>query len=61
MLNLVSPKRLDRWNRESTMHSDRVPTNSSLKPSKLKIYFATHDGSAVYGAEALKEKRTRYD
>ena len=35
-------------------------TNSSLKPSKLKIHFAVHDVSAVYDTEALKEKRTLY-
>ena len=39
---------------------DQVLTNSSL-PSKLKIHFATHGASAVYGTEALKEKRIRYD
>ena len=32
-----------------------------LKPSKLKIHFATHGGSAAYGVEALKTKRARYD
>ena len=40
---------------------DQVLTNSSLKPSKLKIHFATHGGSAAYGIEALKTKRARYD
>ena len=40
---------------------DQVLTNSSLKPSKLKIHFATHGGSAAYGIEALKIKRARYD
>ena len=40
---------------------DQVHTNSSLKPSKLKIHFAMHGGSAVYSTEALKKKRTRYD
>ena len=37
---------------------DQVLTNSSFKPSKLKIHFATDGGSVVYGTEALKEKRT---
>ena len=40
---------------------DQILTNSSFKPSKLKIHFATHGGSAVCDTEALKEKRTRYD
>ena len=40
---------------------DQVLTNSSLKPSKLKIHFTTHGGSAGYGIEALKTKRVRYD
>ena len=40
---------------------DQVLTNSSLKPSKLKIHFATHGRSAAYGIEALKTKRARYD
>ena len=40
---------------------DQVLTNSSLKPSKLKILFAIHGGSAAYGIEALKTKRARYD
>ena len=35
---------------------NQVLTNSSLKPSKLKIHFATHGGSAAYGIEALKTK-----
>ena len=29
----------------------QVLTNLSLKPSKLKIHFATHGGSAAYGIE----------
>ena len=40
---------------------DQVLTNSSLKPSKLKIHFAKHGGSAAYGFEALNTKRARYD
>ena len=40
---------------------DGFLTNLSLKPSKLKIHFATHGGSAAYGIEALKTKRARYD
>ena len=40
---------------------DQVFTNSSLKLSELKIHFATHGGSPVYGIEALKTKRARYD
>ena len=40
---------------------DQILTNSSFKPSKLRIHFATHGGSAVCGTEPLKEKRTRYD
>ena len=40
---------------------NQVLTNSSLKPSKLKIHFATHGGSVAYGIEALKAKRARYD
>ena len=40
---------------------DQVLTNSSLKPSELKIHSATHCESAAYGIEALKTKRSRYD
>ena len=40
---------------------DQVLANSSLKPSKLKIHFVTHGGSAAYGVEALKTKRAHYD
>ena len=40
---------------------DQILTNSSLKPSKLKIHFATHGGLAAYGIEALKTKQARYD
>ena len=40
---------------------DQALTNSSLKPSKLKIHFATHSRSAAYGIKALKIKRARYD
>ena len=40
---------------------DQVLTNSSLKPSELKIHSATHCESAAYGIEALKTKRSRCD
>ena len=40
---------------------DQVLTNSSSRLSKLKIHFATRGGLAVYGIEALKEKRTSSD
>ena len=35
--------------KEQRILCDQVLTNSSLKLSKLKIHFATHGGSAVYG------------
>ena len=35
---------------------DQVLTNSSMKPSKLKIHFAKHGGSAAHGIEALNTK-----
>ena len=40
---------------------NQVLTKLSLKPSKLKINFVTHGGSAAYGIEALKTKRARYN
>ena len=39
----------------------QVLTNSSLKLFKLKSYFATHGGSAVYVTEAPKEMQIRCD
>ena len=61
-LNLASPKRLKKVGQKAQcILCDQVLTNLSLKPSKLKIYFTTHGGSAAYGIEALKTKRARYD
>ena len=34
----------------------QVLINLGLKPFKVKMHFATHGGSAIYGIEALKEK-----
>ena len=38
-----------------------IEKDGTEKPSKLKIHFATHGGSAAYGIEALKTKRAHYD
>ena len=47
---------------KGAMHlCNQVLTNLSLKPSKLKIHFATHGGSAAYRIEALKTKRACYN
>ena len=51
----------DKTEKVQCISCNQVFTNLSLEPSKLKIHFATHAGSAAYGIEALKSKQACYN
>ena len=62
-LNLASIKRLEKMGqrKHNAFFVIKSLQTRVKKPSKLKIHFAVHGGSAVYGTKALKEKRTCCD